>query len=157
MRVKLTVGVALAAAGVAGVAMGQDGAPDGGRGGDDSGLLYLEGIARGTHSQPVYAVIGERLVTGRKHPAVAGLTLADPADPQFTCVVGGRGYQTSLACSDGSEGLVTVDPYGGCGHSVSASLCVGVEPRYAARKLTAPAGQRLTIKYGRLILRPTAG
>ena len=158
MRAKLAIWTTLAAAALAGAALAQEG----GQGGYDfpeAGLLHLEGIAQGTHSQPVFAVVGAHLVSGRKHPAVAALTLVDHANPQFTCQVERNGALVRLACSDGSEAELSLYPYG-CGHSLSgqaASLCYGFEARSAARRLMAPPGHTLSIKYGRLALKPTAG
>jgi hypothetical protein len=155
MRAKLAVWTTLAAAALAGAALAQtvytyDGPPYSGNPPDSAGAR---------HSQPVFAVVGGHVVSGVQHPAVAALTLVDAANPEFACQVGHRGALVHLACSDGSDAEVTIGPFG-CGQSVSgqaASLCYGVEARSAVRKLRAPAGHRLSIEYGRLTLKPTAG
>ena len=152
MRVMLAVLTTLPAAALAAGALAQEPIP-----------MASE---REWRAGPVFAVVGTHLLSGREQRVIDGLTLVDEANPQFTCQVErpalpvrGRAV-TRLACSDGSEAEVTVDPYGGCGHSLSgqaASLCYGFDARTAARKLMAPPGQALTVRYGRLVLKPTGG
>ena|SRR6185436_8932606 len=153
MRAKLAIWTTLAAVAFAGAALAQtvytyDGPPYAGNPPDSVGAR---------HSQPVFAVVGGHAVSGVQLPTVAALTLIDAANPEFACQVGHRGALVHLACSDGSHAEVTIGPFG-CGQSVSgqtASLCYGVEARYAVRKLRAPAGHTLVIAYGRLALKPT--
>src|SRR5690242_12827112 len=112
----------------------------------DPGLNSVEGPARQatlTRPQPVFAVIGHRLVSGEIKPGEPLMALVDARQPTFSCALSQRGAEVLLSCSDGASAQLKLDAFG-CGRSRSgepASMCVGLTPKYALRRLTAPAGK----------------
>jgi hypothetical protein len=175
MRATLAVPATLSALVLAGAALAQSAPPPGGHEGPvpPSEPMPLA-IYRGTNGtvapgeapqpQPVYAVVGGHLVSGRTDPAANGdVTLVDETQPDFICHANSRGREVRLKCSGGQRAQVTLQPFtddAGCGRSRSgerASLCYGFKDRYAAQRLVAPAGQRLLIEYGHLTLKRDAG
>lgn len=109
--------------------------------------------------RPVFAVIGHHLVSGELTPSAPLMALVDARQPTFSCAPSQRGAEIMLSCSDGSSAQLRLDT-SGCGRSLGgepASMCVGFTPKYAVRRLTAPAGQALRIDGERLVLEPVAG
>ncbi|HEX2814851.1 MAG TPA: hypothetical protein VHN39_00540, partial [Phenylobacterium sp.] len=109
--------------------------------------------------RPVFAVIGHHLVSGELRPSEPLMALVDARQPTFSCAPSQRGAEIVLSCSDGSSAQLKLDE-SGCGRSLSgerASLCIGFTPKYAVRRLTAPAGETLRINGERLVLEPVAG
>jgi hypothetical protein len=124
----------------------------------------LEEFTDAAQPQPVYALVGGHLVSGRIDPTAKGaLTLVDETQPEFLCRAASHGSDVRLACSGGVRARLTLQAFSddaGCGHSrggEAASLCYGFKDKYAAPRLTAPAGQKLEIEYGHLALKPAAG
>jgi hypothetical protein len=155
MRVTLALLTVLAAAVSAGAAFAQDS--------DPGALLYPNFSVREPSTaagpQPVFAVIGHHLVSGELKPSAPLMTLVDTRQPTFSCAPSQRGPEIVLSCSGGVSAQLKLDP-SGCGRSRSgelASLCVGLSPKYAAHRLTAPAGHTLEVEDGRLALKPDAG
>jgi hypothetical protein len=112
-----------------------------------------------TTPRPVFAVIGHHLVSGELKPSARLLALVDARQPTFSCAPSQRDAEIVLSCSDGSSAQLKLDE-SGCGRSQSgepASLCIGFTPKYAVRRLTAPAGETLRIDGERLVLEPAAG
>jgi hypothetical protein len=111
-----------------------------------------------TVPRPVFAVVGHHLVSGQLKPSERLMALVDARQPTFFCAPSQRGAEVMLGCSDGSSAQLRLDETG-CGRSLSgerASMCVGLTPRYALRRLSAPAGQTLQIGGEGLVLEPTA-
>jgi hypothetical protein len=87
------------------------------------------------------------------------MALVDTRQPTFSCAPSQLGAEIVLSCSDGSSAQLKLDE-SGCGRSQSgepASMCIGFTPKYAVRRLTAPAGETLRINGERLVLEPVAG
>jgi hypothetical protein len=157
MRVKLICLFTLAAAATAGAAAGQSAAQVG-----SEPLRFARDLSL-TAPRPVFAVVGHHLVSGELKPSEPLMALVDAGQPTFSCAPsqrGRRGAEITLSCSDGSSAQVTLDD-SGCGRSRSgeppASMCIGLKAKYAARRLTAPAGKTLRIDGERLVLDPPAG
>ena len=125
-----------------------------------------EPIAFPQQSQVVYAIVGERLLTGVSDPSVVDdrgvVTLKSADGSAFACKVG-YGYQRgglgSFVCSDGSQFRVPYQGYspwsgtgGGTDSGRRVSLCYGFQPKEAARRLSAPPGYALEVEGGRLVL-----
>ncbi len=110
-------------------------------------------------SRPVFAVIDHHLVSGELRPYKPLMALVDARQPTFSCTPSERGADIVLSCSDGSSAQVKLDK-SGCGRSQSGepvSMCIGVNPHNAVRRLSAPTGQTLRIDGERLIMEPVAG
>ncbi len=109
-----------------------------------------------TGPRPVFAVVGHHLVSGELKPDARLMALVDARQPAFFCAPSQRGDEIVLSCSDGSSAQLRLDE-SGCGRSRSgepASMCVGYAPKYAVRRLSAPAGDTLRIDGERLVLGP---
>jgi hypothetical protein len=156
MRAKLICLLTLAAAAAAGAASGQQAGQIG------SEPMRLARDLSMSAPRPVFAVIGHHLLSGELKPDAPLTALADARQPTFSCAPsqrGRRGSEITLSCTDGTSALVTLDDTG-CGRSKSgepASMCIGMPAKYAARRLTAPAGQTLRIDGEKLVLDPPAG
>src|SRR5207302_8795163 len=108
-------------------------------------LIHDAARSATTAPRDVFAVIGNHLVSGELRPSERLMALVDARQPAFSCAPSQRGAQIVLSCSDGSRAQLKLDE-SGCGHSQSgepASMCIGFTPRYAVRRLTAPAGETL--------------
>lgn len=122
-------------------------------------VIHDAARAASTAPRPVFAVIGHHVVSGELRPSERLMALVDARQPTFSCAPSQRGPEIVLSCSDGSSAQLKLDE-SGCGRSQSsepASLCVGLTPNYAVRRLTAPAGQTLRIDGERLVLERVAG
>lgn len=170
MRAKLLSLLILAAVATAGAAPAQQAATD-----DAPPPIYIEGgperyltaLARIQEAasparvtpRPVFVVIGHNLVSGQLGPGERLMALVDARQPTFSCAPSQRGVEIMLACSNGSGAKLKLGP-SGCGRSLSgeaASMCIGLNPRNAVRRLTVPAGKTLRIDGERLVLEPLAG
>lgn len=107
----------------------------------------------------VFAVVGQNLVSGELKPDQRLAALVDPRNPTLSCAPSQRGVQVVLSCSNGATARLLLDP-SGCSRSRTgqpASLCIGLTPELAARRLTAPAGTTLRIEGEGLVLEPVTG
>ena len=161
MRAKLLSLLILAAATTAGAAYAQTEAegPQPPQGPAMSEIRSTGPRVAPTTPLPVFAVIGHHLVSGELRPSAPLMALVDARQPTFSCAPSQRGAEIVLTCSDGSSAQLKLDE-SGCGRSQSgapASLCIGFAPKYAVRRLTAPAGEALRIDRERLVLEPVAG
>ena len=122
-------------------------------------LIHEAARSASTTPRPVFAVIGHHLVSGELRTSERLMALVDTRQPTFSCTPSQRGAEIVLSCSDGSSAQLKLDE-SGCGRSRSgepASMCIGFTPKYAVRRLTAPAGETLRIDGERLVLGPVAG
>ena len=122
-------------------------------------VIHEAARSASTAPRPVFAVIGHHLVSGELKPSERLMALVDARQPTFSCAPSQRGAEIVLSCSDGSRAQLKLDE-SGCGRSQSgepASMCIGLTPKYAVRRLAAPAGKTLRIDGDRLVLEPGAG
>jgi len=155
MRAKLLCVLALAAAATVGAASGQQASQVG------SEPMRLARDLSLSAPRPVFAVIGNHLLSAELKPDAPLTALVDARQPTFSCAPsqrGRRGAEIMLSCSDGSSALVKLDDTG-CGRSQGekASMCIGLAPKIAVRRLTAPAGHKLRIDGEKLVLEPSGG
>ena len=170
MRAKLLSLLILAAAATAGTASAQQASIDGPEpqptptarsvpDGYHAALARQLDEERSDTPRPVFAVVGQNVVSGELRPDERLMALVDTRQPTFSCAPSQRGAEVVLNCSNGASAQMKLDA-SGCGRSLSgeaASLCIGLPPEKAARRLTAPAGKTLRIDGERLVLEPVAG
>ena len=125
--------------------------------------LRFASDSSGSAPRPVFAVVGQHLLSGELRTEQPLTALVDARQPTFSCAPsqrGRRGAEIALNCTDGSSAVLKLDETG-CGKSQggepAASMCIGMSAKYAVRRLKAPAGKTLKVDGEQLLLDPPAG